>query len=43
MVNYVNASELKDLLENDESLSVEELKQCDNITPFRNWIIKVIE
>ena len=34
---------LGDTLVNHESMTLAELKDCENLNPFKNWFIKVIE
>ena len=33
---------LGNTLENDESMTLEELETCENLNPFRDWFVKII-
>ena len=41
LIKYKNL--LGELLVNDESISLEELEDCENLNPFRDWFIQVIQ
>ena len=34
---------LGETLENDESITLEELEDCENLNPFKDWFIKIIK
>jgi hypothetical protein len=35
-------SKLAKLLDNEESLTIQEMKQCENLNPFRNWLLEIV-
>jgi cell shape-determining protein MreC len=36
-------AKLERMLSDDESLSIQELKQCENLNLYRDWLVKIIK
>jgi hypothetical protein len=36
-------AKLVDLLNNDESLSLQEIKECENLNPYKDWLVQILK